>query len=412
MNQSAINQAWKNPNIRNPVDKLIMLCMAGYADEDGVCWPSRELIASRCGIDTSTVRRALNRLIAAGYITKKPGGGRGNKNSYQLHYSRGREIEPESKASNKPRQSAPVSEINPGAETGILCPPLNDKQGQQTPVYDDCYKESNSYIQTSLVNTLSSTTVIEGGGREGETPFHPQQQNIQTAEVETVIEAEVVGTASLSVVPAADPTPDEIYAAYPKKSGPRAAKDSIRAALIEIAGNRYDYDRESSETPAAWLLRKVMAYAASPAGRGVAEGEPDYRYSPKTFFDDGHYGDDPKLWMKENGNGQRSQSSVERNARQHSLLEEFIAYGTDSGASDGGDGPGDGAGDPGHAHRLRAQPTAGQRSAPPNPNMGRTVHALPGATGGIEGALHSYLREAQAAREVAFEFHPNATRLH
>ena len=411
MNQSAMNQAWKNPNVRNPVEKLIMLCMAGYADDDGTCWPSVELIASRCSVDTRTVERALKRLIAAGYITKKTGGGRGNKNSYQLHYSRGREIESESKTRQKPRPNAALSDTNPGPETPVHCPPLEDKPRPQTPVYSDCYKESKSYIQTSLVNTLSSTTVITTEESEEEKPTHLSQHSIQTAEVETVIEGEVVGTASLSEAPAADPTPEEIYAAYPKKSGPRAAKDAIRAALVEIAGNPYDYDRESNQSPAAWLLAKVRAYAFSPSGQDVPEGEPDYRYSPKTFFDDGHYGDDPKLWMKENGNGQRTQSAVERNARRHSVLEEFIAYGTDSGG-DCGDGAGDGTGDPGHAHRLRAQPTAGQRPAPPNPNMGRTAHALPCATGGIEGALHSYLREAQEAGRMAFEFHANPAQLH
>ncbi|EGR3967463.1 helix-turn-helix domain-containing protein, partial [Vibrio cholerae] len=37
-------------------DKLIMLCLADYADDAGVCWPSIETIARKSGVSSTTVK--------------------------------------------------------------------------------------------------------------------------------------------------------------------------------------------------------------------------------------------------------------------------------------------------------------------------------------------------------------------
>lgn len=54
-----------------PVDKLILLALADYADQDGTCFPPQTNLAARgmCSIDT--VQRVLKRLISAGLVTRE-----------------------------------------------------------------------------------------------------------------------------------------------------------------------------------------------------------------------------------------------------------------------------------------------------------------------------------------------------
>ena len=52
------------------VSKLVLICMADYADSNGECWPSFQTIANRSDITRRHVIRVVDGLEKAGYLTK------------------------------------------------------------------------------------------------------------------------------------------------------------------------------------------------------------------------------------------------------------------------------------------------------------------------------------------------------
>ncbi|AGN34155.1 O protein [Vibrio phage VD1] len=52
-------------------DKLVMLCLADHADDNGVCWPSIDTIARKSGVSPTTVKSTLKKLEAGGWLFKK-----------------------------------------------------------------------------------------------------------------------------------------------------------------------------------------------------------------------------------------------------------------------------------------------------------------------------------------------------
>lgn len=59
------------------VDKLVMLALADWANDDGKCWPSIARIAAKSGCSDRTVQRALREAEKNGHLTRddKPGKG-------------------------------------------------------------------------------------------------------------------------------------------------------------------------------------------------------------------------------------------------------------------------------------------------------------------------------------------------
>ena len=51
--------------------KGTFMYLCDRADEKGVCWPKQETIAAETGFSLASVRRSLNELEAAGYISRK-----------------------------------------------------------------------------------------------------------------------------------------------------------------------------------------------------------------------------------------------------------------------------------------------------------------------------------------------------
>lgn len=49
----------------------IMARLADFSNDEGVCWPSIETIARQIGAGMSTVRTAIARLEAEGWLTRK-----------------------------------------------------------------------------------------------------------------------------------------------------------------------------------------------------------------------------------------------------------------------------------------------------------------------------------------------------
>lgn len=69
MSVRALNWAFEQVT-ELPVDKLILLALADFADQEGQCFPGQDVLAKRGLCSTDTVQRAMKRLISAGLIER------------------------------------------------------------------------------------------------------------------------------------------------------------------------------------------------------------------------------------------------------------------------------------------------------------------------------------------------------
>ena len=54
-----------------PRDYAVYCCLVKHSDKNGICFPSRRLIAEECCIDKKTVDAAIKNLEKAGLVTKQ-----------------------------------------------------------------------------------------------------------------------------------------------------------------------------------------------------------------------------------------------------------------------------------------------------------------------------------------------------
>lgn len=52
--------------------KVVLICLANYADEDGKCWPSQATIAAETELSERSVREWLQKLEEAGFVSREP----------------------------------------------------------------------------------------------------------------------------------------------------------------------------------------------------------------------------------------------------------------------------------------------------------------------------------------------------
>jgi DNA-binding IclR family transcriptional regulator len=52
--------------------RAVYMYLRDRADAKGCCWPSIRTIGRELGLSRSTVKRALNDLVAGGYLMKEP----------------------------------------------------------------------------------------------------------------------------------------------------------------------------------------------------------------------------------------------------------------------------------------------------------------------------------------------------
>src|SRR5271166_1557587 len=65
---------------------LVLLALADFADDDGICWPSIPRVASKARITERGARKIIHSLISSQVVTLlHPGGGRGNTAQYQIN---------------------------------------------------------------------------------------------------------------------------------------------------------------------------------------------------------------------------------------------------------------------------------------------------------------------------------------
>lgn len=79
--------------------------------------------------------------------------------------------------------------------------------------------------------------------------------------------------------------PDQIYDAYPKKTGKLKAIPAIAKAIAAIS-------KRDTDNSAEWLVGRVKRYAAA----RVRANEPQFTKSPAAWMNGGHYDDDESTW--------------------------------------------------------------------------------------------------------------------
>ena len=85
--------------------RMVLIALANRTDEDRKCWPSQQLIADECGLETRAVQDHLKALEGLKIITRETvalGQGRGGRTIYVLH------LDQLAHAENAPAKNAPA----------------------------------------------------------------------------------------------------------------------------------------------------------------------------------------------------------------------------------------------------------------------------------------------------------------
>lgn len=74
---------WKYSKHRGTT-KLLLLALADFANDSGICWPSANTLSGRIGETERHTRALLKKLVEDGDLIVAPGGGRGNTTKYGI----------------------------------------------------------------------------------------------------------------------------------------------------------------------------------------------------------------------------------------------------------------------------------------------------------------------------------------
>lgn len=73
MSIAASNGVWTRSKARTPAELLVLLAMADWADEDGVCYPSYAGVAKRARLSERQVIRVIAKFVDSGELDKQVG---------------------------------------------------------------------------------------------------------------------------------------------------------------------------------------------------------------------------------------------------------------------------------------------------------------------------------------------------
>ena len=131
-----------------PTEKLILLMLANYADENNQCYPSYARLAEDCCMTDRGIKAIMGRLRKAGFVTwvkrnKRPGSKELTSNLYTLHLDR--PVAPIESASDF--HAPPVHVENGGSERGSLGV-VNEVHGGSEPASQEPIIESSKLVNT------------------------------------------------------------------------------------------------------------------------------------------------------------------------------------------------------------------------------------------------------------------------
>lgn len=74
---------WERSKHRG-TQKLLLLALAEFANDSGICWPSVDTLSKRIGESDRHTRQLIQKLVASGDLLLVTGGGRGNTTRYAI----------------------------------------------------------------------------------------------------------------------------------------------------------------------------------------------------------------------------------------------------------------------------------------------------------------------------------------
>lgn len=85
MSVKVMHLVWQNATELSGNDLLVMLALADWSDDKGVCWPSVPSLGKKARVSDRTVRYVLDRLEAGNYLNRIEQRGRTHSNQYLLN---------------------------------------------------------------------------------------------------------------------------------------------------------------------------------------------------------------------------------------------------------------------------------------------------------------------------------------
>ena len=76
-----MSEVWKST--LPMTEKMVLLCLADFANDRGECWPAVDTIAAKCSCSDRTVQKAIKSLMASGVVTVKDEPGRSH--NFTIH---------------------------------------------------------------------------------------------------------------------------------------------------------------------------------------------------------------------------------------------------------------------------------------------------------------------------------------
>lgn len=114
---------WNTPT-KDPLAKLVLACLADYANENCICWPAVQTIARRCDLSPRSVQKIIRRLEKNHFLKAQFSKGK-RSNNYTLTLNNGQGITP-STGQGKSVQPRPLDRDTPSNRQGQPCPTRSD----------------------------------------------------------------------------------------------------------------------------------------------------------------------------------------------------------------------------------------------------------------------------------------------
>jgi len=263
-----------------PATKLVYAAILDRIGSNTDAWPSVARIAADCALERKKVFKCIKQLERVGLITVARKYGAANR--YILSTS----------PKTGPVPKADQSQNGTSPKTGPV-PKRDSESGSVNQIKGTRAKKakaSGPSLPFPPIPPLSlsppviskeekdSAHSLGDRGGVGEKGAKTRPQNIKQA-----FDTKRLKSAAI-----------QVYAGYPRKVGRAKALTAIAKALIMIQ------KRKNVPDTAEWLLDRVRAFAASPAGQAG-----QFTPHPTTWFNQGRYDDDEAEWSREDRPGSR-----------------------------------------------------------------------------------------------------------
>lgn len=146
MSIKIMSQVWEREDL-DPYERLVVLCLADHANDEGVCYPSVGRLCQRTGMKERGVQNVLKRLSERGVLTVQKNAGMKGANLYTVHAT--------------PAPDAPRTECTPASDAPLPPHPITCTPAPDAPEPSITTKEPSSKSDAAQVR--EALTAWAGG---------------------------------------------------------------------------------------------------------------------------------------------------------------------------------------------------------------------------------------------------------